>query len=180
MNIIALDAQHYDNGNAGVGMLAFGGWLDAKAAWEATIAASNCGEYEPGAFFKRELPALTQALAQCPCKPDILVVDAYVFLDENGRPGLGYKLWEALGRTIPVVGVAKTKFMDAPSKWEVLRGESKSPLFVTAIGMELEQAKEAVASMHGEYRMPTLLKRVDQLARAPVAFAAPSLDFSPT
>lgn len=169
MNIIALDAQHYDGGLAGVGMLGFDHWSDGRAAWEIVVVAHNCGEYEPGAFYKRELPALTQALAQCPSKPDIIVVDAYVVLDNEGRPGLGYKLWEALEKTIPVIGVAKTKFMNAPTGWEVQRGASKSPLFVTAIGVEQSAALSWVASMHGEFRMPTLLKRVDQLARTPLA-----------
>lgn len=169
MNIIALDAQHYDDGTAGVGMLGFHRWNDAKPAWEITATASHCGEYEPGAFYKRELPALSQALAQCPVAPDIIVVDAYVFLDEHGREGLGHKLWELLERKVPVVGVAKTKFISAPGVWEIFRGSSKTPLYVTAVGYGLEQAKQDVLSMHGAHRMPTLLKRVDQLARVPIA-----------
>ena len=168
MNIIALDAQHYDDGTAGVGMLGFHCWNDAEPAWEITATASHCGEYEPGAFYKRELPALSQALAQCPVTPDIIVVDAYVFLDEQGRPGLGHKLWEHLGCKIPVVGVAKTKFMSAASSWEIYRGSSKNPVYVTAVGYGLEQAKQDVLSMHGAHRMPALLKRVDQLARVPI------------
>ncbi len=171
MNIIALDAQHYDDGTAGVGMLGFHRWTDAEPAWEITATASQCGEYEPGAFYKRELPALSQALAQCPVAPDIIVVDAYVFLDEHARQGLGYKLWEHLGRTAPIVGVAKTKFMSAPSAWEICRGSSKTPLYVTAVGYDVEQAKKDVLRMHGAHRMPTLLKRVDQLARCPIASA---------
>jgi deoxyribonuclease V len=64
---------------------------------------------------------------------------------------------------IPVVGVAKTKFHGAVPV-EVLRG-SGSPLFVTAVGLTLPEAANCIRDMHGPYRIPTLLRRVDQLAR---------------
>ena len=96
------------------------------------------------------------------------MVDAYVYLDALGRAGIGQLLWEQLHRRIPVIGVAKTRFISADPTWEILRGRSKTPLFVTAIGCDLEFAKDAVVSMHGEHRIPTLLKRVDQLARTPL------------
>lgn len=173
MNIVALDAQHYDHGVAGVGLLGFQDWTHGTAMWEKTVQAVGCGEYEPGAFFKRELPALMQALTYCPVAPDVIVVDAYVYLDALGRAGIGHHLWEQLGRKIPVIGVAKTRFVSADPAWEILRGQSKVPLFVTAIGCELEVAKSAILSMHGEHRMPTLLKRVDQLAREPLVVTSP-------
>ena len=51
----------------------------------------------------------------------------------------------------------------------IYRGDSAKPLFVTAVGMTLEEAKAHIASMHGEHRIPTLLRRVDQLCRGIVA-----------
>jgi deoxyribonuclease V len=54
---------------------------------------------------------------------------------------------------------------------EVLRGQSRQPLFVTSVGLE-DDAAQCVRKMHGEFRMPTLLKRVDQLCRQ-AAGAAP-------
>jgi endonuclease V-like protein UPF0215 family len=51
---------------------------------------------------------------------------------------------------------------------EVLRGESESPLFVSAVGVELTDAADAIKKRHGAYRIPTLLKRVDTLARGRV------------
>ena len=48
---------------------------------------------------------------------------------------------------------------------ELLRGESVKPLYITAKGMSLDEAKKVVASMHGKYRFPTLLKEVDSVAR---------------
>jgi len=47
----------------------------------------------------------------------------------------------------------------------VRRGESGSPLFVTAVGIDVALAAQEVRRMHGPYRVPTLLRAVDQLAR---------------
>ena len=47
---------------------------------------------------------------------------------------------------------------------EVVRGESKKPLLVTSTG-DLDEAARAIATMAGPYRVPHLLKRVDQLVR---------------
>ena len=46
------------------------------------------------------------------------------------------------------------------------RGSSRRPLYVSAAGMELQEAKRHIAQMHGKFRMPALLKRADQLSRA--------------
>jgi deoxyribonuclease V len=73
-------------------------------------------------------------------------------------------LHEALGGAVPVVGVAKTRFASAAAV-DVVRGDSQKPLFVTAAGVDVEWAAEQVKRMHGPYRIPTLLKRVDQLCR---------------
>jgi deoxyribonuclease V len=64
-----------------------------------------------------------------------------------------------------VVGVAKTRYLSAPAV-PVLRGSSRSPLFVTAAGVEPEVAAGWIESMHGPYRVPTLLRQVDTLARS--------------
>ena len=45
------------------------------------------------------------------------------------------------------------------------RGNSKSPLFVTARGVSASDAALHVKQMHGPHRIPTLLARVDGLAR---------------
>lgn len=95
-------------------------------------------------------------------RPDIVVIDGYVWLGD-GKPGLGAHLHAAIGGI--VVGVAKTRFVSATDALEVCRGGSQSPLFVSAIGMKVEDAAKRVAQMHGPYRVPTLLKQVDTLAR---------------
>jgi deoxyribonuclease V len=61
--------------------------------------------------------------------------------------------------------VAKRSFLDTPEACEVLRGSSEKPLFVTAVGMPLSDAKQYISVMHGKNRIPSLLKKVDQLCR---------------
>jgi deoxyribonuclease V len=120
--------------------------------------------YEPGAFFRRELPAVEAVLARLPRAPAIIVVDGYVWLD-GGRPGLGAHLHEALGGKIAVIGVAKNPFRGVTPALPVVRGGSARPLFVTAAGLPPDEAAAQIARMHGPHRVPTLLRRVDQLCR---------------
>ena len=77
--------------------------------------------------------------------------------------GLGAHLHASHGVT--VVGVAKTRFASATDAVSVCRGGSRSPLYVSAAGMAPAEAAKLVAAMHGPYRVPTLLKAVDALAR---------------
>ena len=118
--------------------------------------------YEPGSFYKRELPCLLAILRDVPHALEAIVIDGYVWLDVNERPGLGGHLFAALGT--PIVGVAKTMFRGAPAI-PVIRGSGARPLFVSAAGMAVEEAARQVAAMSGAFRIPTLLKRVDQLCR---------------
>jgi deoxyribonuclease V len=78
--------------------------------------------------------------------------------------GLGAHLYEALGKKVPVIGVAKTPFKGAPHL-EIFRGSSKSALYITAIGIEAVIAAEHVKKMHGPFRIPTVLRKADHLAR---------------
>jgi deoxyribonuclease V len=72
-----------------------------------------------------------------------------------------------MDKVYPVIGVAKRGFYNnAGYVREVRRGESENPLYVSAIGMDLELAAECIQNMHGEYRIPTMLKEVDRLGRA--------------
>ena len=96
-----------------------------------------------------------------------MIIDGYVLLGAQ-RPGLGAHLHEALGRQVAIIGVAKTKFVRAGPVELVLRGRSRSPLFVTAVGMDVAAAASHIRTMHGPYRIPTLLKRADQLSRGKV------------
>lgn len=142
----------------------FRGW-DAAVAEAQAVAGFRGGvaPYEPGAFYLRELPCLLGVLREGP-PADLVIVDGYVSLDE-GRAGLGAHLHQALDCQTPVVGVAKTRYRSASNTVEVLRGTSSSPLFVTAVGIDVAVAADEVRRMHGPHRVPTLLRSVDQLAR---------------
>ena len=48
----------------------------------------------------------------------------------------------------------------------VLHGSSERPLYVTAIGCDVDDAAENVRAMHGPYRIPTMLRLADSLARS--------------
>lgn len=142
----------------------FEDWTDARPADERVVRLEHAEPYVPGEFYRRELPALLRVLEGLP-PLEAVVVDGYVWLGED-RAGLGAHLYEALGRTVPVIGVAKTVFRAAEAVTApVLHGDSQRPLLVTAVGVPLPIAAENIQRMHGPYRIPTLLKRVDALCR---------------
>lgn len=162
MNLICLDVD-YRGDHSCTGWALFQDWSDAAPTQEGRVIHSGVADYEPGAFYRRELPPLLHALETLGTVPDGVIVDGFCWLAAE-RPGLGVHLWEALGRRGWVVGVAKTSFQGHPGL-PVVRGNTSKPLWVTACGVEPQWAADRIQSMHGPYRSPTLLKRVDQLAR---------------
>ncbi len=148
--------------------LVFTAWEEAVAinAYQATL--SKTAPYQPGAFYRRELPPLLLVLNKVAEALDVLVVDGYVWLDGNHRPGLGAYLFHALGGQVKIIGVAKTRWKDDTSSVAVLRGQSRRPLYVTSAGLPLTTASDAIRRMHGPFRIPTLLKQVDVLCRQTV------------
>lgn len=111
IHIGAVDVHYDDLGGARVALtvgrdLTFSG-VDSELV--ANIA--RTAPYESGALFKRELPCIREVLKLGP-DLDLLVIDGYVTLDPDGRPGLGTHVSAAIG--IPVIGVAKTPFRTAP------------------------------------------------------------------
>ena len=161
--IVAFDV-HYEGAHACVGAVLFDDWTEIEPTRSFVIDMPVPDEYEPGQFYRRELPCLLAAWDQIAEPVRTIVVDGYVWL-AKGRPGLGQHLYEALDGTVAVVGVAKNPFADNDAAQGVLRGNSRQPLYVTSSGLEPGIAAEAVSSMHGPHRMPTLLKLADQLAR---------------
>jgi deoxyribonuclease V len=135
-------------------------------AEEAIATVTSIAAYEPGRFYQRELPCIEAVLGPRLGRVDTLLIDGYVWLSSDQRPGLGWHVHQHL--KVPVIGVAKTRFKDADCFAEiVLRGSSKTPLYVTQIGYQ-GSAGEMVRQMHGANRIPTLLRRVDRLARVGV------------
>ena len=122
-------------------------------------------DYQPGAFYRRELPCIQAVLDKLNQPPTCIVVDGYVWLDGNHRPGLGAQLYEALNCEVPVIGVAKNPFKETDHATELRPGKSDRPLYITAVGLPVAQAVVNIGAMHGPYLLPTILKRVDQLSR---------------
>lgn len=160
--IAAFDVHYLENGCASAAAVLFSNYRDAEPAEVYTQFLSGAADYLPGEFYRRELPCILMLLKQIREVPDEMVVDGYVMLGD--RPGLGQHLFNWFGGKIPVVGVAKSKFEGAGGV-EVFRGGSIHPLYVTSAGVDLKKASERIRTMHGVHRIPTLLKRVDVLAR---------------
>lgn len=165
-SIALLDAQYDESTHSGrVACLTAENWTAAEPSAELVVDVQDVKPYRPGHFFERELPGLLQVLRKVTTPVDAIIVDGYVVLDEDGSPGLGAHLHEALGCTVPVIGIAKRPYRGSDFAEQVLRGDSRVPLFVTALGMSPHQAAALVKAMHGSHRIPTLAKRVDHLAR---------------
>jgi len=164
--ILAFDTFYKDD-TAKTVCIIFHNWGDEHPAEVLIDLISPVAEYVPGAFYKRELPCILQLLQQVDLdKVEFLIIDGYVVLDDTGTPGLGGHLYEQLEQRIPVIGVAKTRFANNNIHVaEVLRGGSRNPLFITATGVDLAVAAQYIKGMHGEYRMPALLKHLDGLTR---------------
>ena len=161
MLVVCVDVDYREIGAQATGLW-FRDWASDLIEVQASVGFPDAAPYEPGAFYRRELPCLLGLLALGP-KADVVVVDGYVWL-RDGAKGLGAHLHDAVGGI--VIGVAKTRFASATDAVEVRRGASRSPLFVSAVGMPVELAAASIAAMHGPFRVPTLLKRVDGLARS--------------
>jgi deoxyribonuclease V len=160
-----LDAAYSDTGSA-VACVTAQDWASAKPLDELVLARGQQKAYAPGEFYRRELPLLLAVLKKLDAEPDVILIDGYVWLDTNGRRGLGAHLYEDLGQGVPVIGAAKTRFAGAEKFAEqVIRGRSTNPLWITAAGMDADEAAANLRSMHGEHRIPTLVALADRLAR---------------
>ena len=151
---LAMDVHYRRDGTAAAAGVLFPEWESDEVA-----------PYEPGSFYRRELPCLMQVLEDVAEDLEAIVIDGYVVLGKSKKPGLGMHLYESLKKKTPIIGVAKTEFEGTPEACRVYRGRSGKPLFVTSAGMALAEARSCVENMHGENRIPTLLKRVDQWCR---------------
>jgi deoxyribonuclease V len=158
----AFDVHYLTDGRALTAALLFSDYAAPEPAAVYTQIITKVEDYLPGEFYRRELPCILTLIKEIREALDEMLVDGYVILGK--RPGLGQYLYESFAGKIPVIGVAKSRFVGAPAA-EVYRGRSKNPLYVTSAGMELQEASERIRSMHGPYRVPTLLKQVDLLAR---------------
>jgi deoxyribonuclease V len=159
--LLAIDVYYIDDRAKAVGVLF--NWNDEQPAQIITEYFTGIEEYIPGEFYRRELPCILKLLKQVDLQTlKAIIVDGYIYINNEGGFGLGGKLYEALDKQVPVIGVAKTSFMsNKDTIIEVKRGESDNPLYVSAIGTPLDEAAQHVKNMKGPYRMPSILKLMD-------------------
>lgn len=164
--ILAFDTYYFDN-KAKTVCIEFKEWNEDKNFKVHTEIIDNVSEYIPGEFYRRELPCIISLLNQIDLENiEAIIVDGFVYLDDDKKYGLGGHLYEKLNKQIPIIGVAKTNFASIEKdKKPMLRGDSAKPLFITSIGIDLEEAFQKVETMAGEFRMPTLLKELDRLTK---------------
>ncbi|AXT54627.1 endonuclease V [Aquimarina sp. AD1] len=160
--IIAFDTYYYDNKAKTIGV-SFNKWENNTPIEIYSEIIEGVAEYEPGSFYKREMPCILSLLKKINLDQiDFIIVDGYVILDDDGKYGLGGHLYQNLNEKIPIIGVAKSGYdSNKLNSRALLRGESKKPLYISAVGIELDLAFEYIKSMHGNYRMPTLLQIMD-------------------
>jgi deoxyribonuclease V len=164
--ILAFDT-YYNNDKAKTVCLSFEGWDKEDHFIMNSEIIPQPEMYVSGEFYKRELPCILSLLLKLDLKEvDSIIVDGFVFLDDESKFGLGAHLYYALDKAIPVIGVAKRDFATIEkNKRKLCRGKSKNPLFITSIGIELEMAAQKIEGMKGEYRIPSLLKELDRLTK---------------
>jgi deoxyribonuclease V len=124
-------------------------------------------DYVSGEFYKRELPCIQSILQKINLNDiEAVIIDGHIYVDDDGTFGLGGYTWESLDKKIPVIGVAKNSFFkNKNTVKEVFRGESKKPLYVSSIGIDLDIATNLIKKMKGDYRIPTVLKELDRITK---------------
>ena len=166
--ILAIDVHYKETTAKAVGAL-IENWDDAAALQHIIKYIDHVEEYIPGAFYKRELPCILEIIKAVDLLSiSYIVVDGFVVLDDAGKPGLGAYVYERIHSQVPVIGVAKSNFhQNLQQVIPVHRGASIKPLYVTAVGTDLQQAAAFIKSMHGEFRLPTVLKEMDRITKEP-------------
>ncbi|MDR3056795.1 MAG: endonuclease V [Prevotella sp.] len=163
---LAFDTYYYDN-KAKTVCIQFNNWTDNEPSETYIEVLEGVAEYVPGEFFRREMPCILSLLKTIQLENlEAIIVDGFVVLDDNNKLGLGGHLYESLNAQYPIIGVAKSNFAQIEkNKRAVFRGESQKPLYVTAIGTDIDEAAENVKNMSGKFRFPDLLKLLDTLTK---------------
>ena len=143
--------------------LIFKEFTDTAHVAQYTTQVTDFGSYIPGKFYQRELPGIVAVLDRITEQLDVVIIDGYVMLGDD-RPGMGHLLWEYLDGQTAVIGVANSQFTGAHPV-TIIRGQSRRPLYITAIGMNQNVAAENITLMAGSFRIPDLLRQADSLAK---------------
>jgi deoxyribonuclease V len=161
---LAVDVDYQEDKAVAAGVF-FKHWRSCEADWKWTATLPDVENYESGYFYKRELPCILELLKGVDPLPDTILIDGYVHLGREHKPGLGAYLYQALDGECAVIGVAKNRFRGTPKEAELYRRGSRRALYVTSLGVPQEKAKRFIADMCGESRIPLLLFEADQLSR---------------
>jgi deoxyribonuclease V len=163
--VLALDVHYKGHIAKAVGVLFE--WEDIMPKEIIIEYVEKIEEYIPGEFYKRELPCLLKIIKKINLKAiEAIIIDGYVYIDNNFKYGLGGILWENLEQQIPIVGIAKTSFFsNKDTVKELFRGCSKKPLFISSIDYNVEKITEKIMNMSGNYRMPNILIELDRITK---------------
>ena len=163
---LAVDT-HYRKTTAVTAAVGFKNW-DSPTPFSVYInRTAVTGDYIPGQFYRRELAPILSMLGQISWTPELVLIDVYVFLSSS-NPGLGARLYHALDKKTPVIGVAKSAFWGNDMAREIIRGRSSNPLYITAIGIDIDIACAGIATMAGKFRIPSLIRQAHNLASGSV------------
>lgn len=164
--IVAVDS-YYSGNTAKTALITFKNWEDAEYLDSYIDKTEIPSNYISGEFYKRELPLIITILKRIEIKSvDTIIIDGFVYLNDSGKLGLGGYLFEYFNQKIPVIGVAKSDYIQNKSnKTLIYRGKSKHPLYISAAGISMEEAVNFIQNMHGKYRIPKLLKDLDRLTK---------------
>ena len=163
--IAAFDVHYVEDKYAMAAAVLFQTYSDAEAAREYLSRIYGVLPYVSGQFYRRELPCILQLLEQFNETPDEIVIDGYVMLGD--RPGLGWHLFESLAGRFPL-SVWQNRNTKAHRESRSYGEAAHRPLYVTSAGVDPSVASDRIRAMHGAHRVPTLLRRVDVLARQEV------------
>jgi deoxyribonuclease V len=159
---VAADVHYLPSGGARAAAVVAVDATFCRLAADRVVVVPHVEPYQPGQFWRRELPPLRAVLDGLD-QMAVLIIDGYADLDPEGRPGLGARAHAEF--SVPVIGVAKSAFRTATHAIPVRRGASARPLYVTAAGMARADAADLVRHMAGLHRLPDALRRADTLAR---------------
>ncbi len=159
-------AVHFEGAQATAAAAAFDAWDAAEPMKTYVSPIDHVDKAARGELDLREVACVMQLLREHSLAPELIVIDGFVHLDADETPGVGQHLYQALGGTVPIVGVSKKRLPGLSTQFEVLREDEAPPLVVTCAGIDIGAAKVRLRSMHGRKRVPTLMKLVARLAKS--------------
>lgn len=121
-------------------------------------------DYVPGQFYKRELPFILKVFETIKENIGIIIIDSFIWV-EGHQKGLGAHLYDSVSCEIPIIGVAKSYLKGCTEYLKVYRGKSINPLYVSAVGIDINYSARLIEELKGDFRIPSILKRVDRLSR---------------